>query len=88
MGSYEVQYTSTSPLSWDTNTTVFSQSWTPENTGSPETRIITGLNINTSYYIAIRTSDKVPLTSGDSDIVTGLAVGVVPSAITDKSIPL
>ncbi len=54
---YIVRYSTSGPIldwsTWDVATT-YSQSWTPARNGTTETRQVTGLTTNTTYWFAVR----------------------------------
>ena len=59
----------------------------PKVAGSAETFTVTGLNLSTTYYFAVRTADEVPNWSAISNVVTRATTGDLtpPASIRDLS---
>ena len=70
-GSYIVKYAtfSFSQNQWDEIEEI-SQNWNPVSDGSSEQKVISGLTANTSYWIAIKTTDSV----GNTSLISNIAV--------------
>jgi phosphodiesterase/alkaline phosphatase D-like protein len=86
--SYDIRY-STSLITegnWSIATQVTGEP-TPQVAGSSESMTLTGLSPNTTYFIAMKTADEVPNSSGisnnDSGSTSGLPDTTAPSAISD-----
>jgi hypothetical protein len=85
--SYDIRY-STSLITagnWASATQVTGEP-TPKAAGQAETFQVRGLNPNTTYYFAIKTSDEVPNVSGLSNVAsvtTDPADSTAPAAITN-----
>jgi len=70
--SYDIRY-STSPITsgnWASATQASGEP-APSVAGTSQSFTITGLSVGTTYYIAMKTSDEVPNTSGLSNIAVG-----------------
>lgn len=83
---YDIRY-STQPiteLNWNLATQVTGEN-NPQIAGNNEVFIIEGLELSTTYYIAIKTADEVPNWSGLSNILSATTTGdtTPPSAISD-----
>ena len=74
---YDVRYSTSSPLDWDTATQVRGES-PPLPAGSVETFTVSGLDTDTTYYFGLQVKDNVGNKSGISNVVTETtAVGTV-----------
>ena len=84
VASYEIRY-STSPITDDTSfnaATLWGSPPTPLTPGSAQPFTITGLTLNTTYYIALKSKDEVPNTSALSNIVTDTTLDVDSISVT------
>ncbi len=85
---YEVRYSligSINDINWD-SADIYGQSWIPLSGGSTETRILTGLDIHTTYWFVIKAYDDVDnygLVSNSPEVQTNEAEA--PDAIADLS---
>ncbi len=83
---YDIRY-STSNITmanWGTATQVTNEP-SPHPAGTPESLTVANLNLNTTYYFAIRTADEVPNWSGLSNVASGATTPdqTAPAAIND-----
>ena len=80
--TYDIRY-STSPIGnetdWDSATAVTGEP-TPLVAGTAQSYTVTGLDIETSYYFAIKTSDEVPNWSAISNVANSATVDDMPPA--------
>lgn len=82
---YDIRY-STAPLSNETdwnNATQAAGEPTPLVAGTAQSFTVTGLDIETVYYFAIKTADEVPNWSGMSNVVNSTTADDVPPAAVD-----
>ena len=83
---YDLRYSTATITSetWDAATPVEGEP-DPSTAGSVESHTVEGLDLNTTYYFAVKTADEVPNWSGLSNVasVTTLPEQVPPDAITD-----
>ncbi len=85
--SYDIRY-STSEISeatWDSAAPVAGVP-APAASGTPQSIVVGGLTMGTTYYFAIKTSDEVPNTSLLSNVAEGLTAvpdTFPPAAVTD-----
>ncbi len=87
--TYDIRY-STSNITNDTdfnNATQVTGEPTPSVAGTAESMTVTDLSSDTTYYFAIKTSDRVPNTSALSNVPSGTTTAVPdttpPSAVSD-----
>jgi len=87
---YDIRY-STSPVTaanWNDATQVTGEP-APLIAGTSQTLTITGLDIETTYYFAIKTADEVPNWSSISNVISVTTIDdVPPAAVTDLAIIL
>jgi hypothetical protein len=83
---YDIRYsTSTITMAnWGSATQVSNEP-TPHPAGTPESLTVANLNLNTTYYFALRTADEVPNWSGLSNVASGATTPdqTPPAAIND-----
>lgn len=80
--TYDIRY-STSPISNETqwnNATQLSNEPTPLVAGTAQSFTVSGLEIETTYYFAIKAADEVPNWSGMSNVVNVTTIDDVPPA--------
>jgi hypothetical protein len=85
--SYDIRYSTSliTAANWSSATQVTGEP-APKAAGSAETFQVRGLNPNTTYYFAIKTSDEVPNTSGLSNVASATTDppdSTAPGTITD-----
>ncbi len=89
--SYDVRYSKTAitPQSWQ-QATAFANQIEPQASGSVETLTVTGLEIGTLYYFAIKAIDNAGNQSTISNVVEALTEeapdDIAPAAITDLTV--
>ncbi len=83
---YDIRYSTSSitMANWGSATQVSNEP-VPQTAGTPETLTVASLNLNTTYYFAIRTADEVPNWSGLSNVASGTTTPdqTAPAAIND-----
>ena len=83
---YDIRYSTLpiSDLNWNLATQVTGEN-SPQAAGNTEVFIVEGLELSTTYYFAIKTSDEVPNWSGLSNILSSSTTGdtTAPAAISD-----
>ncbi len=69
--SYDVRYSTSTitEVNWDSASQASGEP-TPSSAGSPESMTVSGLDPETPYFFAIKTSDEVPNVSGLSNVVS------------------
>ncbi len=83
---YDIRY-SISPISNETdwnNATLATGEPTPLAAGAAQNFTVTGLEVETAYYFAIKTADEIPNWSGMSNVVNTATIDdVAPSTVDD-----
>ncbi len=79
---YEAQYIQGNTITWDTGTTVYSQTWASGTVGVAQQQLLTGLNPNTQYTFVMRalggnTSESANSTTTPICYAPGAAKAVV-----------
>lgn len=86
--TYDIRYATTTITegNWASATQVVGEP-TPSIAGTAETMTVSGLDTNTTYYFAMKTSDEVPNESDLSNVATGTTAGVTPTNIFVETFP-
>jgi hypothetical protein len=85
---YDIRYSTSNitPSIWNSATQCGDEP-TPKVAGSSESHTVTGLNLDTKYYFALKTADEVPNWSGLSNVAETTTV-VVDSVLADSIVQL